>query len=124
MIEDVYEAFLPINDQVKQIVTDWQLREVDGTAGPQRPPGPCPRRRVSSTGCTTLDAEVAAALASLSRGAPTLRRLLPPARSGRSPQIDAGDTTMVAAPIKDSYHTVWFELHEELLVLSGRQRTE
>ena len=38
--------------------------------------------------------------------------------------ISAGDHTMVAAPIKDSYHTVWFELHEELLVLSGRQRTE
>ena len=31
---------------------------------------------------------------------------------------------MVAAPIKDSYHTVWFELHEELIVLSGRERTE
>ncbi len=31
---------------------------------------------------------------------------------------------MVAAPNKDSYHTVWFELHEELLVLSGRPRTE
>ena len=39
-------------------------------------------------------------------------------------QIRDGDHTMVAAPIKDSYHTVWFELHEELIVLSGRERTE
>ena len=30
MILDVYESFLPINDEVKQIVTDWQMRIVDG----------------------------------------------------------------------------------------------
>ena len=31
---------------------------------------------------------------------------------------------MFAAPIKDSYHTVWFELHEDLLLLSGNERKE
>jgi pyruvate,orthophosphate dikinase len=31
---------------------------------------------------------------------------------------------MLASPLKESYHTVWFELHEELIALSGRQRTE
>ena len=31
---------------------------------------------------------------------------------------------MVAAPVKDSYHTVWFELHEELIILSGRNRAD
>ena len=29
---------------------------------------------------------------------------------------------MIASPLKDSYHTVWFELHEELMHLSGRTR--
>jgi hypothetical protein len=29
---------------------------------------------------------------------------------------------MIASPLKDSYHTVWFELHEELMHLSGRSR--
>ena len=38
--------------------------------------------------------------------------------------IAAGDRDMVAHPMKDSYHTVWFELHEELIRLSGRVRTE
>ena len=70
-----------------------------------------------------LDAEVATALARLSSALPRFdgyaRRL-----QRALDAIGAGDHTMVAAPIKDSYHTVWFELHEELIVLSGRQRTE
>jgi pyruvate,orthophosphate dikinase len=36
--------------------------------------------------------------------------------------IDAGELEMVAHPLKDSYHTVWFEMHEELIRLSGRNR--
>ena len=35
-----------------------------------------------------------------------------------------GDGQMVAHPIRDSYHTVWFELHEELIRLSGRNRAD
>jgi pyruvate,orthophosphate dikinase len=36
--------------------------------------------------------------------------------------IAAGDGSMIASPLKDSYHTVWFELHEELIHLAGRDR--
>ena len=38
-------------------------------------------------------------------------------------QLRTGDTSYVARPIMDSYHTVWFELHEELIGLLGRDRT-
>ena len=38
--------------------------------------------------------------------------------------IEAGDPQMVAHPLRDSYHTVWFELHEELIRLSGRNRAD
>lgn len=34
----------------------------------------------------------------------------------------AADRSMLAAPLKDSYHTVWFEYHEELMTLCGRDR--
>jgi len=33
--------------------------------------------------------------------------------------ISAGDGSMIASPLRDSYHTVWFELH---IHLSGRNR--
>jgi pyruvate, orthophosphate dikinase len=122
VIEAVYETFLPINDEVKQIVTDWQMREVDGQLvindHQDRAHDESVIARLHDT-----DAKVSAALTSLCAALPRFacysRRL---ARA--LAQIREGDHTMVAAPIKDSYHTVWFELHEELLVLSGRERTE
>ena len=49
---------------------------------------------------------------------------MPAAYARALAEIRDGDHTMVAAPIKDSYHTVWFELHEDLLMLSGRERKE
>ena len=36
----------------------------------------------------------------------------------------AGDVSMLASPLKDSFHTVWFEYHEELIHLSGRNRAD
>ena len=122
MIEEVYETFLPINDEVKQIVTDWQMREVDGQLVLNDHEDPAHDESVI-TRLHDTDAKVSAALASLCAALPRFecysRRL---ARA--LAQIREGDRTMVAAPIKDSYHTVWFELHEELIVLSGRVRTE
>jgi pyruvate, orthophosphate dikinase len=37
-------------------------------------------------------------------------------------QIESGDHSYVARPILDSYHTVWFEFHEDLLGLLGLSR--
>ena len=36
----------------------------------------------------------------------------------------AGDQRFVASPRVDSYHSVWFELHEDLIRLSGRRRSD
>jgi pyruvate,orthophosphate dikinase len=122
LIEDVYEAFLPINDEVKQIVTDWQCVTVDGQLvlndHLDRAHDDDVIARLHRT-----DARITGALAPLTAVLPRLE--IYPARLRRAiTRIDDGDGSMVAAPIKDSYHTVWFELHEELLVLSGRPRTE
>jgi pyruvate,orthophosphate dikinase len=39
--------------------------------------------------------------------------------------VAAGDPNYVAKLIADSYHTVWFELHEDLISLAGlTRRTE
>jgi hypothetical protein len=39
-------------------------------------------------------------------------------------KIHAGDTAWLTRPIVDSYHTVWFELHEELIVAAGLTRED
>ena len=122
VIEEVYETFLPINDEVKQIVTDWQMREVDGQLVLNDHQDRAHDESVI-TRLHDIDAKVSAALASLCAVLPRFECYA--RRLGRALGcIREGDHTMVAAPIKDSYHTVWFELHEELIVLSGRERTE
>jgi hypothetical protein len=39
-------------------------------------------------------------------------------------RLVAGDARYLANPRVDSYHTIWFELHEELIRLAGRTRLE
>ena len=36
----------------------------------------------------------------------------------------AGDGKYVASPRVDSYHSIWFELHEDLILLAGRNRAD
>ena len=122
VIDDVYDSFIPINDEIKQIVTDWQMRVVGGQIVLNDHSDPAHDEQVIARLHDT-DAQAAPALASLVTAVPRFDSY--PRRLARAlARIREGDHTMVAAPIKDSYHTVWFELHEELLVLSGRQRTE
>jgi pyruvate, orthophosphate dikinase len=122
VILDVYESFLPINDEVKQIVTDWQMRVVNGQivlndhSDRNHDDGVIARLHEIDTKVAPAVESLAAALPRFSMYASRLRRALA--------EIRSGDHTMVAAPIKDSYHTVWFELHEDLLMLSGRERKE
>lgn len=39
-------------------------------------------------------------------------------------RVRAGDHEWITAPSIDSYHTVWFELHEDLLATLGRDRSQ
>ena len=43
------------------------------------------------------------------------------AASGR---VQAGDSDWLLKPLIDSYHTVWFELHEELISVCGLTRLD
>lgn len=114
-----YDDFCVVNADLKTIVTAWQLR-ADGT----------PNDHTDAA----YDAQVLARLADLhARVLPLVERLAEIApRLARYPQrlqnaqdrLAEGDTTWVARPILDSYHTVWFELHEDLIQLSGRTRLE
>jgi pyruvate,orthophosphate dikinase len=122
VIDDVYESFVPINDDVKQIVTDWQMRQVDGELTVNDHSDSRHDERVIAR-LRRTDAQVSTALGPLSDA---LNRFdLYPRRLRRAlTLIGEGDHSMLAAPLKDSYHTVWFELHEELIILSGRRRAD
>ena len=44
--------------------------------------------------------------------------------AGRSSGAAGGDGRYVASPRVDSYHGIWFELHEDLIQLAGRTRAD
>ena len=113
----LYEDFCVFDAELKQIMTAWQLKR----------PG------VSNDHLdAAYDREVLQRLADLhGRAAPVLARLAALStrlggyaeRLGRAAaRVAGGDRAYVARIISDSYHTVWFELHEELIALAGLTR--
>lgn len=122
VIDEVYTSFGSIDDEVKQIVTDWQMRPVGG----QLTVNDHADHRYDQAVVARLrraDGKVAAALEPLTVA--VARFALYPERLARAlALVGEGDHSMFAAPLKDSYHTVWFELHEELITLAGRTRAD
>ncbi len=116
------EAFAALDRRMKETVTAWQMREVDG------------QQVLNDHSDADYDAAVLARLADLHRDAvawlgplaeavPSLRGYV--SRLERANEaIEAGDHRYVASPRVDSYHSVWFELHEHLILLAGRSRAE
>jgi pyruvate,orthophosphate dikinase len=110
----LYEEFCVFNAELKQIMTTWQVRG-DGTPNDHLESG--------------YDDAVLGRLSELhARAAPVLQRLeqlsprlaIYPVRLSRAlERIAAGDRSYVARLIADSYHTVWYELHKELISLAG-----
>jgi hypothetical protein len=117
-----YERFEVINKTLKQIITDWQTMTVRG------------ERVVNDHGDKDYDARIIDRLGDLHEQAePVLRALAARAprfgRYGRAltralELAEDGDIAWVSDVRRDSYHTVWFELHEDLLRTVGRIRAD
>jgi pyruvate, orthophosphate dikinase len=112
------DAFLDLDREVKEIVTAWQMRDgqVNDHVDAAYDAGVIER----------LDALHADAIAWLTPLEPSLARLADyRLRLDRAVKAaKTGDGRYVASPRVDSYHTVWFELHEDLIQLAGRTREE
>jgi len=116
------DAFLDLDQRTKAAVTAWQLRAAEGAAEPV----------VNDHTDEAYDASVLETLAGIAADAeawlapiesasrrlvgyrPRLARALELARGG--------DPRYVASPRVDSFHGIWFELHEDLIGLAGRTR--
>ena len=67
----------------------------------------------------------ASRLADAARGGlPEARRLPHSGSVAPRKRPQAGDGRFVASPRVDSYHGIWFELHEDLIQLAGRTRAD
>lgn len=115
-IERVHAAFVARNAEFKALVADWQLR--DGQPNDHQD-ALYDRDIVTRLGA--VDAALEPVLADATALVPRLSRYRP-ALAEALAQLRAGEARWMAAPIVDSYHTLWFELHEELIRLTGRTR--
>jgi len=117
--EAAYEAFGPLDQRLKRASHDWQVMR-----------GGVPNDHTDPA----YDAKVVDRLDGISRSVQTLLDTL----TSRVPRFDtyaprfgaalerigAGDHSWFASPACDSYHTVWMELHEDLLLATGRERSD
>jgi hypothetical protein len=117
-----YEAFERINVSLKTLITDWQTTEVAGS----RVPNDHSDRDYDFSIIDKLGKlheqsdRIVARLAELVPRMQIWRRKLTEALE----RAEDGRIEWVSDYKIDSYHTVWFELHEDLLRLAGRARVE
>lgn len=116
------EAFTPINSAFKLLITRWQMREVDGKQVRNDHSDPAYDKDVLDgfDGIQSAAAGVVEAVASTVPRFAEYRRRLAAALA----RIRAGELRYVAAPDAESYHTIWFELHQDLIGLLGTTRAK
>jgi DNA-binding MarR family transcriptional regulator len=113
-----YDDFRSVNAEFKALVSDWQLK--DGEPNPHDDAGydAAVLARLDDVHQQVVPI-IAAAAAQVPRLSAYSDKL-----AGALANVKAGDTVWLTRPIIDSYHTVWFELHEELILAAGLTREE
>ena len=121
-VEAGYATFLELNPLLLAVCTDWQV--VDSPSGPV----------VNDHADPDRDRAVLERLEGIhERAVPVTRALAGSLWRFRGyaerlevahQRVRAGDHEWITAPSIDSYHTVWFELHEDLLATLGRDRSQ
>jgi hypothetical protein len=115
-LAEMYHRFLQMNEQFKQLCADWQLR--DGAPNDHSD--------------KAYDAAVIARLVALDDEAqPICHAFGQVARrfegyaarlTGSRTALEAGDDRMFTGVMCGSYHDVWMELHEDLILTQGIDR--
>ena len=123
-IETAYKEFSQLNDDFKELCTDWQLKPPsDGSEGEQvlndhsdldYDKGVIDRLveldKQTQPMCANLTEQLERFSSYGSRFTYALEMVL------------KGDTDWIAKPMMESYHTVWFELHENFFSTLGIDR--
>ena len=120
--EAALDAFVALDRRMKEAVTAWQLRPADGEPV------------VNDHADAAYDADVLARLTGIGEDADRWLEPLAGASVRLAPyrarlaraleRARSGDQRFVASPRVDSFHGVWFELHEDLIQLAGRTRAD
>lgn len=116
--QEAYQAFLPLNTQLLRICTDWQLRP-DGS--PNDHSDSAYDFKVLER-LDRLDERIATLVDQLAEAVPRFADY--PGRLTAALDRIVDDRQWLASPRCDSYHTVWMQLHEDLLTAVGASRED
>jgi hypothetical protein len=111
-----YRDFLPLNERLKSLCSDWQVRD-----GSPNDHADAAYDSAVVSQLVDVDAqvqpivsEIGAVLDRLAAYGPRLRRTCQ--------RVVDGDTRMLTGVMCGSYHDVWMELHEDLILTQGIDR--
>jgi hypothetical protein len=117
-----YDRFEPVNDDLKQLITEWQTMEIAGESVPNDHSNREYDERMIER-LAALHEGAQEVLISFASAVPRLSRYLTRLNHALE-KAEVGSIEYVSGARIDSYHTVWFELHEELLRILDRVRRE
>jgi predicted transcriptional regulator len=115
-VTDIYNEFGDVNAEFKTAVTDWQVKAGSSNAHDDADYDAAILARVEA-----VHRRAAPILAAAAAQLPRLHDYLFKLQQALD-RVRAGDTSWLTRPLADSYHTVWFELHEELIGAAGLTR--
>ena len=113
-----YDEFRAVNHKFKALVADWQLKDGQPNTHDDADYDAAILARLDG-----IHQQVAPVLAAVTALLPRLDAYAGKLDSALT-KVKAGDTSWFTRPIIDSYHTVWFELHEEMIAASGLTRAD
>lgn len=117
-----YEAFEQINVQLKSVITDWQSVDIGGRRAPNDHQDAAYDESIIDR-LGGIHDRVSSILTALAGPMPRLAYYRDRLRQALEKAED-GAIEWVSDVRIESYHTLWFELHEDLLRIVGRKRQE
>jgi hypothetical protein len=118
-VERAFERFLPLNGELLRLCSDWQVKR-DGSTNDHRDAAydwSVIQRLVA------LDERAGAVARHASRALERLTPYRDRLRDARR-RVEDGEHEWFTSPRIDSYHTVWMQWHEDLLLALGREREQ
>ncbi len=119
VLAGAYEGFSSLNTTFKTLCTAWQVREGTNDMNDHTD------EKYDKTVIIRLEKIHVEAVAAITQLASGLARLATygPRLTNALGRVQAGEQAAFARPMADSYHDIWMELHQDLLVTLQLERS-
>jgi hypothetical protein len=118
ILREAYQRFLALNAGLLGVCTEWQVRNgaPNDHTDAAYDAAVLEHLRAIHAGVVPVLADLSAALDRYAPFAPRFAAALE--------RLEAGELEWFTKPLIDSFHTIWFELHEDLLSTLGIERSQ